>query len=148
MMSCGEFAQKLEAAAGKAEAGLLAPTEEVMRAVETQAKAVLGTYAYGWPQLAPYTLENGNPGNTPGLRSGDTRASVEVQCAAFPGGAEGLVYSDEKKALWFEMGTAGGASGGGWGGPQPPRSFLFKSLLKCEPIIWRVFGAFAERLFT
>ena len=28
------------------------------------------------------------------------------------------------KAIWNEFGTAGGASGGGWGGPIPERPFL------------------------
>lgn len=29
-----------------------------------------------------------------------------------------------EKAIWNEFGTAGGASGGGWGGPVPERPFL------------------------
>lgn len=29
-----------------------------------------------------------------------------------------------EKAVWNEFGTAGGASGGGWGGPIPERPFL------------------------
>ena len=34
------------------------------------------------------------------------------------------------RAIWNHYGTAGGASGGGWGGPIPPRPFLLNSVRK------------------
>jgi HK97 gp10 family phage protein len=38
---------------------------------------------------------------------------------------QGEADSDNiQKAIWSEFGTAGGASGGGWGGPVPERPFL------------------------
>lgn len=37
----------------------------------------------------------------------------------------GKTDADEiQKAIWNEFGTAGGASGGGWGGPIPERPFV------------------------
>lgn len=40
----------------------------------------------------------------------------------FPAGAAG--GGDIQKAIWQEFGTAGGRSGGGWGGPIPERPFM------------------------
>ena len=146
-MSCAEFAAILGEAAERA-AMLSAPTEEFMEVVKVKAQAVIGTYAYGWPELADYTKEHGNPGNTPLLREGGLRGSIEKMALPTGLGAEGLVYSGEKKALWAEMGTLGGASGGGWGGPEPARSFLMQSLIRSEPAMGAIFGRFAEQLFV
>jgi hypothetical protein len=69
------------------------------------------------------------------------RASIATKAEPIAGGAEGLVYSDQKEALWAELGTTGPGRG------QPPRSFLFKSLWLATPVIAKTFGAFAEKLF-
>lgn len=151
MMSCAEFAAVLGEAAERA-AMLSAPTEEFMKLVGVKAKSVIGTYTYGWPELAEYTQENrvelGFSANDPLLRTGGLQSSIESMALPTGGGAEGLVYSGEKKALWAEMGTLGGASGGGWGGPEPARSFLMQSLIRSEPEMGYVFGRFAESLFV
>lgn len=34
------------------------------------------------------------------------------------------------RAIWNHYGTRGGASGGGWGGPIPPRPFLLNAMRK------------------
>lgn len=53
--------------------------------------------------------------------SGPKRVKV-----GFPAGkASG---SNIEKAVWNEFGTRGGASGGGWGGPVPPRPFLANAM--------------------
>jgi len=44
----------------------------------------------------------------------------------FPAGkSDGDVIA---KAIWTHFGTAGGASGGGWGGPVPARPFLANAM--------------------
>lgn len=84
--------------------------------VEKEAKRVIGTYDYGWPQLAESTQEQrgylGYPTNEPLLRSGDLRDSishevVEEEHACYVG-------SDSPIAVYQELGTS----------RIPPRSFL------------------------
>lgn len=143
MMSCAEFAAKLGIAAEVAHAGLVAPTETLMKDVAVKAKAVLGTYDYGWQSLAESTMAQrellGYPKDEPGLRTGEMRASVETMAVSTANGAQGLVYSPDVIALWFEMGTKR---------PQPPRSFLFKSLWLSTLEMDRIFGAFAMKILS
>lgn len=141
MMSPGEFAQRLKLAAVRAREEITIPTEEAMSEVAARAKEVVGTYAYGWPQLADRTQEDrvalGFPANEPLLRTGGLRDSIEHRAEPTAIGAEGLVYSDAKEALWAEMGTSRG---------EPPRSFLMQSLVRSEAKIAAIFGAFAMKL--
>lgn len=48
--------------------------------------------------------------------TGPTKVKV-----GFPSGSDGAVID---RAFYNEFGTAGGASGGGWGGPVPERPFM------------------------
>jgi hypothetical protein len=137
MMTCTEFAQMLGRAATRAEAEINIPTEIVMASVATEAKAAIGTYEFGWPALAESTLKR-KAADTPLIETGDMRASVEWKAELAPGGAEGLVYSNDKIALYQELGTDRGI---------PPRSFLFKSMWLCGPALAKTFGVFAESLF-
>lgn len=141
MMTCAEFAEILNAAAARVKTGLVEPTDALMAEVATDAKAVIGTYAYGWPQLAEATQDDrerkGFPRNEPLLRKGGLKGSIQHLASAAPEGADGLIYSDEKKALWAEMGTR----------TQPPRSFLMRSLLRAAGKIEKIYGEFAVRLF-
>jgi hypothetical protein len=137
MMSFGEFAKVLGQAAEKAAIGLAVPTEEVMVFVEHEAKAAIGTYAYSWPKLGPSAIAR--HGDTPLLDTGALEASIEHTVEAIPGGAEGLVYSPDKVAVYQEMGTSRGI---------PPRSFLFRSLLRAEPEIGKVFTAFIAKILA
>jgi hypothetical protein len=143
MMSCAEFARLLERAAIKAHNELDIPTEALMVAVAAQAKEAIGTYTYGWPELAASTqadrVKKGYPADEPLLRTGALAASIEHRAELSPEGAEGLVFSEDKIALYQEMGTDRGI---------PPRSFLFKSLWLATPTMGRVFGAFAVKLLT
>lgn len=140
-MSCGQFAYKLERAAALARGELVLPTEALMLLVAAQAKEAIGTYRYGWKELAPSTqadrVAKGYPADEPLLRTGRMAASIDHKAAPTPTGAEGLVYSDELIALWQELGTSRGI---------PPRSFLFHSLWLSTPEMARLFGAFAERI--
>ena len=143
MMTPGEFAAKLNRAAARADKELVVPTEAVMVLVEAQAREVIGTYLYGWQQLAPSTQEDrarkGYPPNDPLLRTGDLAASIAHKTADVGSVVQGLVYSTEIVALWQEMGTSRGI---------PPRSFLYGSLFRAIPEIERIFGNFAVRILT
>lgn len=139
MMSPGELAAILKRAAAKAEVELVEPTEALMVVVEQKAKEVIGTYAYGWPELAQSTVDRKRNGDTPLLETGALRDSIQHRAEPTATGAEGLVYTDEKTGLWAEMGTSCG---------EPPRSFLMQSLIRSEPEMARIFGEFAELLFA
>jgi hypothetical protein len=101
----------------------------VARACEmvcAEAKRVIGTYDYGWPQLSPETLAH-KFFNTPLLETGEMRASIEWNSS----GNEGHVGSNNDKAVWQELGTS----------KIPPRSFLAGAAQHMEPKI----HAMAER---
>jgi hypothetical protein len=77
--------------------------------VADEARRVIGTYDYGWPELKPETLAR-KFYDTPLLETGEMRASIEWQAS----GLKGEVGSNSDKALWQELGTS----------RIPPRSFL------------------------
>lgn len=83
--------------------------------VETEAKRVIGTYDYNWPELADSTkadrVHQGFPENEPLLRTGEMRDSIEHVSDS----REANVGSNNDKAVWQELGTSRGI---------PPRSFL------------------------
>lgn len=135
MMSPGEFAEKLLAAARTAEAGLVVPTEEAMTLVADKARSSLGTGGYGWAPHSPATVVRW--GEHPlGILSGETQGGVGSMAAAAPGGAEGLVYDTTPQAVFFEMGTV----------HQPPRSFLYQSMVHSLDQIGGIFAIFAEKI--
>src|ERR1700736_2210525 len=84
----------------------------VARACElicAEAKRVIGTYDYGWPQLSPKTLEH-KFFNTPLLETNAMRASIEWHAE----GNSGEVGSNSDIAVFQELGTS----------RIPPRPFL------------------------
>jgi HK97 gp10 family phage protein len=99
--------------------------------VATKAKRVIGTYDYGWPQLAPSTLEK-KSANTPLLETGEMRASI--QWSTSHDGMEGHVGSNNDKAVWQELGTS----------KSPPRSFLAGALHHEAPEIVKMAGKVAR----
>jgi hypothetical protein len=131
------MAARLNLAAVKAKAEIDIPTEAVVAAAEEKAKEAIGTYVFGWPQLAESTLAR-KSADTPLLETGAMRDSISHRAELSPEGAEGVVYSDDKTALYQELGTSRGI---------PPRSFLYQSLLRCDPEIEAAFTAFMESLF-
>jgi hypothetical protein len=82
--------------------------------VEAEAKRVLGTYDYGWPELAESTqrqrVAQGYPANEPGLRSGEMRDSIDHVVAE----SEAHIGSDDQNLVYFDLGTV----------KQPPRPVL------------------------
>jgi len=77
--------------------------------VADEAKRVIGTYDYGWPQLKPETLAR-KFYDTPLLETGEMRASIEWHTE----GLRGFVGSNNDKAVFHEFGTS----------RIPPRPFL------------------------
>lgn len=82
--------------------------------IETEAKRVIGTYDYGWPQLSEYTLAR-KAANTPLLETGEMRESIEHQVH----GRSASIGSNEDKAVWQELGTV----------KIPARSFLVGAMV-------------------
>lgn len=151
MMTCAQFAARLERAAIRAKNELDIPTEAVMVIVEAQAREVIGTYRYGWPELAPSTqadrVSKGYPADEPLLRTGEMAASIAHKSETTATGAEGLVYSGDVVALWQELGTTQRILPGlGRKRHIPPRSFLYQSLLRAVPDMGSAFGKFAEQI--
>lgn len=142
MMSPAEFAAKLSEGIALIEPGLLEGTKATMEHAKSKAQEAIGTYEFGWPPLAEATkadrVRTGFPEDEPLLRTGGLKGSIETMAEAAPGGAEGLIYSGEKKALWAELGTR----------TQPPRSFLFQGLLRSIPEMAATFARVAERVLT
>jgi HK97 gp10 family phage protein len=77
--------------------------------VAEEAKRVIGTYDYGWPQLKPETLAR-KFYDTPLLETGEMRDSIEWHTE----GLRGFVGSNNDKAAFHEFGTS----------RIPPRPFL------------------------
>lgn len=141
MMTCAEMARRLERAAVRARNEIDIPTEALMAHVAEQSKAAIGTYKLGWPQLAAATQADraakGYAPNEPLLRTGELRESVEYKAELSPTGAEGLIYSEDKIAVYQELGTSRGI---------PPRSFLYLPLVQSEEYMASVFRKFAEQI--
>lgn len=78
--------------------------------IETEAKAAIGTYEYGWPPLQPETVARKANGDTPLLETGELRDSIEHTVQ----GDSGFVGSNDDVAIFQELGTS----------RIPPRSFL------------------------
>jgi phage gpG-like protein len=86
--------------------------------VETEAKRVIGTYDYDWPQLQAKTVARKANGNTPLLETGEMRDSIEHKV----GEHEAHVGSNNQKAVYQELGTS----------RIPPRSFLMGAAMHKE----------------
>lgn len=85
--------------------------EKAAQVLEKEAKQVIGTYDYGWPQLAESTIARKANGNTPLLETGEMRDSIEHNSDEH----EAYVGTNDKKAIWQEFGTSRGI---------PPRPFI------------------------
>lgn len=88
--------------------------EKSGKIIEKEAKHVIGTYEYGWPQLAESTQQQrsylGYPPNEPLLREGTMRDSIDHKVE----GNSCYIGSNNKIAVYQELGTS----------RIPPRSFL------------------------
>ena len=75
-----------------------------------EARRVLGTHDYGWPELKPETIARKIRGDTPLLETGAMRDSITWTAK----GNEGQVGTDSQIAVYQELGTS----------KIPPRPFL------------------------
>jgi len=115
--------------------------EEAAQIIETEAKRVIGTYEYGWPQLDAATQrarerKGFNP-NDPLLMTGELRDSI--QHYVDPNALKAEVGSNNPKALWQELGTSRGI---------PPRSFLLGAAMRKEKEIVQRTGVNIHGLIT
>jgi hypothetical protein len=136
--SLAEFATFLTEAVVKVEHAKHEALEEAAVIVETEAKAALGTYDYGWPQLAQSTQEQrsaqGFTPNDPGLRSGEMRDSLGHKVE----GDTAHIGSDDDHLVYFELGTS----------KQPPRSDLAKAAMSKEKEVCQLLGRGTMPLLT
>ena len=115
--------------------------EKAAQIIEDEAKRVIGTYEYNWPQLAESTLLR-KAGDTPLLETGEMRDSIEHYVDAQRLIAE--VGSNNPKALWQELGTNTKD-----GMPHiPPRSFLMGAAMRKEQEIHELTGVTVHGLIT
>ena len=131
MLTIGELALFMEKQAAHARHGLLEVTHHLMKAVATDAKALIGHELDRWPPLADGTVAEklllGYVGHIsatdPLLRTGDMRETIKHHAELTATGAEGVVGSGSKIALDQEMGTK----------HIPPRPFLAEAMAQIEP---------------
>jgi hypothetical protein len=97
--------------------------------IADEAKRVIGSYDYNWPQLAASTQDDrvhkGFPANEPLLRTGSMRASIQWNAS----GNTGAVGSNSDIAVYQELGTS----------RIPPRPFLMGAAMAMEPKIHALF---------
>lgn len=89
--------------------------DRAAKVIEKEAKRVIGTYDYGWPELAPSTQDTraslGYDPDEPLLREGDLRTSIEHTIVS---DKEAEIGSNSDVAVYQELGTP----------TIPSRSFL------------------------
>jgi len=143
LISADEFAAMLKLAATRAKAEIAIPTEAVMVGAEKRAKEAIGTYEFGWPQLAGSTqadrVAKGYAANEPLRRTGELQESIAHEVELTATGADGVLGSGEKTALWAELGTSRG---------EPPRPFLSEALMRSGPEIETAFGEFLVTILS
>ena len=139
MISCKELAEILNRAAARDHEELIVPTNALMETLAHEAWGFIGTYQTGWAPLKPETIARKADGDTPLLETGEMRDSIEHRAVPMPYGAMGEIGSNDKVALFQEMGTSRGV---------PPRSFLGLAMSRSEAPATIVFGEFAMKLLT
>ena len=141
MITLQEAAAFYMASAARCEAEMAVVVEGVVTEGAERAKALVGHEQDGWDPLSgatvygfrhpragwiPGKLELGYGGfESPLERTGGMRDSIEFSIA----GSVGEVGSDDKRALWQELGTAAEY-------PIPPRPFLSKGLLEAAEAVF------------
>jgi hypothetical protein len=94
--------------------------EYAAETITAEAKSVIGSYSYDWPQLTDATQADrerkGFPANEPLLRTGAMRDSISWEI--LDPGKTAIVGSTDEVALWQELGTD----------RIPPRPFLMPTV--------------------
>lgn len=141
MLTITEAAEFFMASAARCPEVLSGVVEGVVAGGSERAKALVGQEQDGWPPLSGatvYGFHHPRAGWIPGklelgygdfesplLRTGEMRDSIEFAIV----GLVGEVGSNDKRALWQELGTAADY-------PIPPRPFLSKGLLEAAALLF------------
>ncbi len=138
-LSILEAVGRLAAMAAAQEAARHSALERAATIVETEAKALIGTYDAGWLQLADDTqaarTKAGYPANEPLLVEGELRASIGHAVE----GRKAVVGSTSEVAVWQEQGTD----------HVPARSFLGSAAHRKAEEVARVMGReMVSKVFT
>lgn len=137
-LSLDEFALLLVGIPLELEAANHEALERCAKLIEKDAKDTLGTYDYGWPQLAPSTQKEreskGFPPNDPLLRTGAMRDSIQHSADS----KEARVGSNSDIAVYQELGTS----------KIPPRSFLEETMKRKTPEMLDLIGRTVVGSFT
>ncbi len=117
--------------------------EEACQILEKSAKEAIGTYTFGWPQLAESTqaqrVSLGFSANEPLLRTGALQASIGHTVSGRFVGWEAWVGTNDPKAAWQEFGTSRGI---------PPRPFLGGALAAKGGEVTELFAVTVRRAIT
>jgi hypothetical protein len=140
MITPEEFEKALSAQIKTVRPRLEIGLDKVGELASTMAAAYIGTYQQGWPALAQSTIKDkeaqGFEVPDPLLRTGEMRDSIRHEVD--PITLELVVGSDDKRALWQELGTV----------RIPPRSFLGLALEHSMPFAEETFGKIAVKILT
>jgi phage gpG-like protein len=130
MMTTEQFEQALSVSIKTVRPRLEIGLDKVGELASTMAAAYIGHYQPGWPPLAESTLKN-KAADTPLLETGEMRDSIRHEVD--PIMLEVVVGSNDKRALWQELGTS----------RIPPRSFLGLAMAHSLPFAEETFGKIA-----
>jgi HK97 gp10 family phage protein len=131
LSSFAALAARLATADADVKIATEAALEKICQLIEDRAKAAIGTYDFGWKQLAQSTQEQrvalGFSANEPLLRIGKLRDSIGHVVE----GEDGYVGTNDPIAPFQEFGTS----------KIPPRPFLGGALAATEGEIPKIFGS-------
>lgn len=141
-MNLLEFSGIMGSVAIETERLLAEQLELACEVIEHSAKEAIGTYDFGWQELAEVTkkdrVSKGYPENEPLLRTGELRDSIQHNVSTVP--MEAYVGSDNWKAPIHEFGVVGP--------PRiPPRPFLGGAVVATEHEVTELFVQATRRAF-
>lgn len=140
MKTLAEFADQLEAELRSVTVRLEVGLDKVGTLAQTLAAEYPGHYQPGWPKLAESTLADkaakGFAVPSPLKRTGEMAESYRKELE--PAELAVVVGSEEKKALWQEMGTS----------HIPPRPVVATAMQNSLPYAADVFGEIAVSLLA
>jgi hypothetical protein len=133
-----EFAAKCATMEADVEFAKQVAVKRACQMVEKEAKRVLGTYAYKWPELKPETIAHKATGDSPLLETGDLRASISHFVTEEGKETVGYVGTPLKIGLYQEIGTR----------HLPPRPFLTGAMMVKEKAIVEMTGRLVMAALT
>jgi len=140
MISPSQFAAILEREIGSVHPKLIIGLDKVGILAQTLAASYPGHYQSGWKELSPFTIADKEASNWPSpsplLRSGDMAESIHRVIDPIELGV--VIGSNDKKALWQEMGTV----------KIPPRPFLALGMQNSIPYAVDIFNEIAVELLS